>query len=112
MLRRKNKKRFNKNEEDPMAGSANLVDAMLVLSVGFLVFLVMSWNMQSVVFSDSTQEEKMEIMQAMKQVAEIKMAKEITDMPEITDGSGSGFMEMGTVYQDPNTGRYIMIETD
>ncbi|WP_459201745.1 DUF2149 domain-containing protein [Methanococcus sp. CF] len=111
MIRRKNKRRFSKNEEDPMAGSANLVDAMLVLSVGFLIFLVMSWNMQNVVFSDSTQEEKMELMKAMKQVAEIKMAKEITDMPEITEGSGSGFTEMGTVYQDPTTGKYIMIET-
>lgn len=32
-----------------MAGVANLVDAMLVIAVGLLVFLVISWNMQSIV---------------------------------------------------------------
>ena len=34
------------DEEDPMAGVANLVDAMLVIAVGLLVFLVISWNMR------------------------------------------------------------------
>ncbi|ABR54090.1 conserved hypothetical protein [Methanococcus vannielii SB] len=110
MIRKKNRKRFNKGEEDPMAGTSNLVDAMLVLSVGFLIFLVMSWNMQNVIFSDTTPEEKMEIMRAMRQVAEVSMAKEISDIPEIQDGSGVGYEQMGTVYKDPATGRYIMIE--
>lgn len=50
MVRRKYKKQ--KVEEDPMAGTTNLVDAMLVIAVGFLIFVVMSWNMQSVIFSE------------------------------------------------------------
>ena len=54
MLRRQKRRLLNREDEDPMAGSANLVDAMLVLSVGFLIFLVVSWNMQSVVFSDAS----------------------------------------------------------
>ncbi len=57
------------HEEDPMAGSANLVDAMLVLAVGFLILLVLSWNMQNVVFANMTTEEKQQTMEAMKQVA-------------------------------------------
>ncbi len=64
-----------------MAGTSNLVDAMLVLSVGFLIFLVLSWNMQSVVFADMTTEEKQETMQAMKQVAEVQMGKELNETP-------------------------------
>jgi len=54
MLRRRRRRLLSQNEEDPMAGTSNLVDAMLVLSVGFLIFVVVSWNMQSVVFADSS----------------------------------------------------------
>ena len=44
MLRRKRRILVD-NDEDPLAGTTNLVDAMLVLAVGFLIFLVVSWNM-------------------------------------------------------------------
>ena len=50
MVREKGRKRFSEAEEDPMAGTSNLVDAMLVIAVGLLIFVVISWNMQSVVF--------------------------------------------------------------
>jgi hypothetical protein len=53
---RSKRKRHKRVEEDPMAGTANLVDAMLVLAVGFLIFVVMSWNMQSIIFSDMSQD--------------------------------------------------------
>ena len=49
---RKKQRRIKRVEEDPMAGTANLVDAMLVIAVGLLVFLVLAWNMQSVLFND------------------------------------------------------------
>ncbi len=59
MLQIPERRLFNSSvHEDPMAGSANIVDAMLVLSVGFLIFLVLSWNIQSVVFADMTVERK------------------------------------------------------
>lgn len=41
-----------------MAGVVNLVDAMLVIAVGLLVFLVISWNMQAIVFNDSVTPEQ------------------------------------------------------
>ena len=78
MVRRQSGKRLSEDTEDPMAGTANLVDAMLVIAVGLLVFLVISWNMQGVVFSDMTQEEKQNVMQQMSQVSElINLAKDI-----------------------------------
>ena len=37
MVRKKSRRR-KRQEEDPMAGTTNLVDAMLVLALGFLIF--------------------------------------------------------------------------
>ncbi len=108
MLRRK-RRLLSDHDEDPMAGSANLVDAMLVLAVGFLIFLVVSWNMQNVVFADSSPEEKQQTMQAMKKAAEVQMGKEMNETPQTSSGSGQGYVEMGTVYKDPNTGKLIMV---
>ncbi|HEY0195979.1 MAG TPA: DUF2149 domain-containing protein [Methanobacterium sp.] len=108
MVRRKRRMLLD-NEEDPMAGIANLVDAMLVIAVGFLIFLVVSWNMQSVVFADSSPEEKQATMEAMKKAAEVQMGKEINETPQTSQGSGEGYVEMGTVYKDPTTGKLIMV---
>ena len=109
MVRRK-PRMLSVHEEDPMTGSANLVDAMLVLSVGFLIFLVLSWNMQNVVFADMTTEERQQTMEAMKQVAEVEMGQELNQTPQTESGSGEGFVQKGTVYQDPTTGKLIMVE--
>ena len=109
MVRRK-PRMLSVHEEDPMTGSANLVDAMLVLSVGFLIFLVLSWNMQNVVFADMTPEERQQTMEAMKLVAEVEMGQELNQTPQTESGSGEGFVQKGTVYQDPTTGKLIMVE--
>lgn len=110
MLRRQKRRLLNREDEDPMAGSANLVDAMLVLAVGFLIFLVVSWNMQSVVFSDASPEEKKQTMEAMQKAAEIQQGNEINDTPQSQSGQGKGYVQMGTVYKDPKTGKLIMVE--
>lgn len=110
MLRKHRRRLFDADEEDPMAGSANLVDAMLVLSVGLLVFLVISWNMQSVVFSDASPEEKKQTMEAMQKAAEIQQGKQVNNTPQSQSGQGKGYVEMGTVYKDPKTGKLIMVE--
>lgn len=110
MLRRQKRRLLNREDEDPMAGSANLVDAMLVLSVGFLIFLVVSWNMQSVVFSDASPEEKKQTMEAMQKAAEIQQGNQINETPQSQSGQGKGYVQMGTVYKDPKTGKLIMVE--
>ncbi len=109
-LRRRRRLLSDQNEEDPMAGSANLVDAMLVLSVGFLIFLVLSWNMQNVVFADMTPQERQETMEAMKKAVEVQRGQELNDTPQTRSGSGQGFVEMGTVYRDPKTDKLIMVQ--
>lgn len=107
---RKKQKRKKHIDEDPMAGTTNLVDAMLVLSLGFLIFVVMSWNMQSVIFSDMNQEQKKTTMEAMQNVAQITQGQELNDTPDTSNSSGQGYVEQGKVYKDPQTGKLIMVE--
>lgn len=98
MARRKCRRRFASTEEDPMAGTANLVDAMLVIAVGLLVFLIISWNMQGVVMDQASQ------------TNEVEQGEQLNDTPDVSESSGQGYTEMGTVYKDPKTGKLIMVE--
>ena len=109
MVREKNKKRFSEGEEDPMAGTTNLVDAMLVIAVGLLIFVVISWNMQSVVFQDNSQSQNQAIQDS-QQVTEVSEGQVLNETPDTSDSSGQGYMEMGKVYKDPSTGKLIMVE--
>ena len=110
MVRRKQRRRSRRAEEDPMAGTANLVDAMLVLAVGFLIFVVMSWNMQSIIFSDMSQDEKDNIMEQMSNIKQVDQGRELEELPDVSHSSGEGYSEMGKVYKDSRTGKLIMIE--
>ncbi len=111
MVRKKQRRRRSSDDDiDPMAGTTNLVDAMLVLALGFLIFVVISWNMQSVVFSDMSQDQKQQAMESMKQVSEVTQGQELNDTPESSQSSGQGYTEMGKVYKDPSTGKLIMVE--
>ncbi|MBR5503785.1 MAG: DUF2149 domain-containing protein [Methanobrevibacter sp.] len=112
MVKLNRKSSFDESdEEDPMSGVANLVDAMLVIAVGLLVFLVISWNMQSIVFNEHlSQEEKQQAMDAINQVVEVDQGHQLNETPDISNSSGEGYTEMGKVYKDPKTGKLIMIE--
>ena len=108
MVREKNKKRFSEGEEDPMAGTTNLVDVMLVIAVGLLIFVVMSWNMQDVVFQDNS--DPSQAVQSSQQTTEVAEGQVLNETPDTSNDSGQGYMEMGTVYKDPTTGKLIMVE--
>ena len=111
MVRKKQRRRSNRVEEDPMAGTSNLVDAMLVIAVGFLVFVIISWNMQAIVFNESmTPQEKQQVMQTIKSVSEVNQGQELNQTPDTSNSSGQGYTEMGKVYKDPSTGKLIMVE--
>ena len=110
MVRRKCKKRFSEGEEDPMAGTSNLVDAMLVIAVGFLIFVVISWNMQSVIFQDTSQDQSQAVQKSPTNVTEVTEGQQLNETPESSESSGEGYMEMGKVYKDPSTGKLIMVE--
>ena len=111
MIKRKKGKFLNQGEEDPMAGTSNLVDAMLVIAVGLLVFLVISWNMQSIVFNENMDEQqKQKVRNAIQEVSQLDQGQQLNDTPDISKSSGEGFTEMGKVYRDSDTGKLIMVE--
>lgn len=85
----KKKESFN-----PMDGMANLADVMLVFACGLLIALIASWNVD--ISNVSNTENRYEIEKA--QGAE-KTIEEEADMEE-----------MGTVYKDPDTGKYYIVE--
>ncbi len=108
---RKRRRLISTNEEvDPMVYAVNMVDCMLVLAVGFLVFTVMSFGMQSVVFSDASPQEKQQIMKTVQQTVEIQQGQQLNNTPQTqSKKGGSGYVQMGTVYKDPTTGKLIMV---
>ena len=104
MVRGKQKRR-QRVEEDPMAGTSNLVDAMLVIAVGFLVFVIISWNMTAMIDPDQNIQEMMQ-----QKTAELDQGQQLNETPDTSNSSGQGYTEMGKVYKDPSTGKLIMVE--
>ena len=107
MVRKKSRRR-KRQEEDPMAGTTNLVDAMLVLALGFLIFAVIGWNLQSVIFSDMSPEERQATMESIKDITNVTQGEKLNETPDTS--SGEGYVEQGKVYKDSKTGNLIMVE--
>ena len=85
-------------EVDPLSSVANIADAMLVFACGILIALIVAWNVD---------------VNKVVQV-EIDRTKQIEDVETLQDvlaGEGDSYIERGTVYQDPNTGKLYMLET-
>ena len=105
MPRKSSRRRTKRVEEDPMAGTSNLVDAMLVIAVGFLVFVIISWNMQAMIDPDQNIHDQMQ-----QKVTEVDQGQELNETPDTSNSSGQGYTELGKVYKDPATGKLIMVE--
>lgn len=92
---RRRKKQLSTDEEiDPMIYSVNMVDCMLVLAVGFLIF--------TIIFMHANPQE-------MNQT-ELKLGEQLNITPQTSSGSGNGYTQVGTVYKDPETGELIMVQ--
>lgn len=109
MLRRKRRLQSSDEEIDPMTYAVNMVDCMLVLAVGFLIYGIMSMGLQSVVFSQESPQQKQEMIQQIQKTVQVQMGQELNETPQTSSGSGQGYVQMGTVYKDPNTGKLIMV---
>ncbi|MCG0278438.1 MAG: DUF2149 domain-containing protein [Thermanaeromonas sp.] len=91
---------------------ANLIDVMLVFCCGLMVALVLSWNLQNIIFAKVKPEEKQRLMQNIQRVINVERGRELKEIPDLEKGGGSGYQEMGTVYKDPKTGKLILIEKE
>ena len=84
-------------EVDPMSSLGNIGDIMLVFACGLMVALVVAWNV------DLGQFTQVEMDQEIQQ-------DEIEQITEELYGEGNAFVQKGTVYQDPTTGKYYLVE--
>ena len=98
-LRNRRNLRRHKIVEDfnPMEGMANLADVMLVFACGLLLALIINWNV--------------DVAQVAQQQPETKYEVEGIEGGETQTIEGeSKLQEMGTVYMDPETGKYYVVE--
>jgi len=91
------RRRRAQEDVDPMSSMGNMGDVMLVFACGLMVALVMAWQV------DLKQFQEVETDQELSK-------DEITEITEQMNGEGNGFQQMGTVYQDPVTGKYYLVE--
>jgi len=89
------------NDDNPMEGTINIVDAMLVFACGLMLSLIIYWNV--------------DISQTTERI-NLQQGREITESPELREGlveseEGVGrlYERMGTVYKDPETGQLFML---
>lgn len=85
-------------DDDPMSGLANLSDCMLVLACGLMVALVVAWNI------DINDVKEMSMVDQVHEVSEMESIEQ-----DINSG-GSSYIDLGRIYQDPETGKYYMVE--
>ena len=103
----------HEEDNDPMASIVNMTDVMLVLAVGFMIFAIMSTGLETIMFSDMTQEQKQSAVEAAKQMIELEdNYVELNQTPENITSSGSGYQKMGTTYQDPKTGKMVVVQEE
>ena len=86
-------------EFSPMEGVGNMADAMLVFACGLLLALIISWNVDVSETGEITRQpdvkyEVENIGQSVEKDADV--TKDLKDM--------------GHVYQDPETGKYYVVE--
>lgn len=94
---RKGKKVLSSDEEiDPMIYSVNMVDCMLVLAVGFLIF--------TIIYMENPHQDQ----------TIIKIGKQFNTTTATTTsvGTSTGYSTVGTVYKDPTTGKLILVQNN
>ena len=97
----RNRLRRNRKTEtfSPMEGIGNMADAMLVFACGLIVALILSWNVD---VTDTG-----EINKPVDAKYEVEGIENGTEQVIEDD---KNLEEMGTVYRDPETGKYYVVE--
>ena len=82
-----------------MSSMGNIGDIMLVFACGLMVALVVAWNVDLGKFTQVEMDQTQEV-------------DDVERMTEMLYGEGNAFVERGTVYQDPQTGKYYLVEEE
>ena len=100
---------FIEQDSDPLAGFANIMDVMLVFSLGVILALVAQ---------SRELRQHFELNPDLKDLtqAEISLGAELVEAPEFIErslnGQTKGMQPMGNVFKDPKTGQLILIRGD
>lgn len=86
---------------DPMASLANMVDVMLVFACGLMMALVVAWNVDISSVVETTPIDKL---------SEVDNIEELQE--QLTSEGGNAYVDMGSVYMDPDTGKYYMVTSE
>ncbi|MFZ5595862.1 MAG: DUF2149 domain-containing protein [Bacillota bacterium] len=90
-------------EVNPLEGSINIVDAMLVFACGLMLSLAMYWNVD---------------LHQKGEPVDMKLGRDVSQLPDIrhnlieTQGRGKLYEKLGTVYRDPETGKLFMLTAE
>jgi hypothetical protein len=93
------------DEANPLEGSINIVDAMLVFACGLMLSLVIHWNVDLAGEQSGAVGARLDVTQG----------QDVSQTPEIrkdlleTGGQGKLYEKLGTVYKDPATGQLFML---
>ncbi|PKF57902.1 hypothetical protein CW748_05120 [Alteromonadales bacterium alter-6D02] len=98
---------FDEQDNDPLAGFANIMDVMLVFALGLMLALVaQSQELRA----------HLSIEPEPGQKTEVTTGSELVNAPESLNqalsGQANGMESLGQVYKDPKTGKLILISTD
>ena len=81
---------------NPSAYIVNLADCMLVLACGFMVAMIVYWNIDVSKVTELSDTEFKEVNPE--------------TLPESLASGGAYYIEAGKVYMDPNTGQLYMVQ--
>ncbi|MCG9967283.1 DUF2149 domain-containing protein [Pelotomaculum terephthalicicum JT] len=96
----RSRRRGMKEDDSPMEGAINIVDAMLVFACGLMLSLIIHWNVDL-----GQGGERVDLNRSQ----EVTQDQNIKDNLIETQGEGGIYEKMGTVYKDPNTGQLFML---
>ena len=85
---------------EPALGLINLADLMLVFACGLMLSIIVNWNIDL-----GPQLSEIDTERDMREV-------DVEDMKDVMESTGSGYSEVGTVYQDPKTGQYYILSPE
>lgn len=99
--RSKQRRRLLSSDEeiDPMIYAVNMVDCMLVLAVGFLIFTIM----YMATINDTPEK-------TVQHTVDLNLGQELNTTLQNSSSGESGLTSVGTVYKDPQTGKLIMVQ--
>ncbi len=98
---------FDQSEQEPLGPLANLIDIMLVFACGLIAALVaISPELAGHFKTESQQHKTSQRIES--------LGKELASPPKTLQQkvqSNDGYQALGQVYQDPKTGKLILIST-